>query len=130
MSRVKGKDTKPEMQVRKYLHAKGLRYRLHSKTLPGKPDLVLTKYHTVIFVNGCFWHGHEGCKYFVLPKTRTEWWLDKIEETTRRDNKIMDELKERGWSSLVIWECELKPKKRDISLKRLYNLITKTEELN
>ncbi len=130
MSRVKGKDTKPEMQVRKYLHAKGLRYRLHSKTLPGKPDLVLTKYHTVIFVNGCFWHGHEGCKYFVLPKTRTEWWLDKIEETTRRDNKIMDELKERGWSSLVIWECELKPKKRDISLKRLSNLITKTEELN
>ena len=84
MSRIKGKDTKPEMHVRKYLHASGLRYRLHNKNLPGKPDLTLTKYRTVIFVNGCFWHGHIGCRYFVLPKTRTEWWQDKIEETIKK----------------------------------------------
>jgi DNA mismatch endonuclease (patch repair protein) len=77
MSRIKGKDTKPEMLVRKFLFANGFRYRLHDKNLPGKPDIVLPKYKTVIFVNGCFWHGHENCKYFVIPKTRTEWWLNK-----------------------------------------------------
>jgi DNA mismatch endonuclease (patch repair protein) len=81
MSRIRGKDTKPEMLVRKHLHACGFRYRLHNKNLPGKPDLTLKKYHTVIFVNGCFWHGHEGCKYFVLPKTKSDWWRNKIEET-------------------------------------------------
>lgn len=125
MSRIKGTDTKPEMLVRKYLHAHGIRYRLHNKNLPGKPDLTLTKYHTVIFVNGCFWHGHKGCKYFVLPKTRTEWWQDKIEETIKRDNKKMKELKERGWNSLVIWECELKTEKRNTSLKNILFTITK-----
>ena len=83
MSRIRATDTKPEMIVRKYLHAKGFRYRLHKSNLPGKPDLVLPKYHTVIFVNGCFWHGHKGCKYFVLPKTETEWWKQKIEETKK-----------------------------------------------
>ncbi|NLO72054.1 MAG: DNA mismatch endonuclease Vsr [Porphyromonadaceae bacterium] len=130
MSRIKGTDTKPEMLLRKYLHAHGIRYRLHNKNLPGKPDLTLAKYHTVIFVNGCFWHGHKGCKYFVLPKTRTEWWRDKIEETIKRDIKAMKDLKESGWNSTVIWECELKPEKRNTTLENLYHLITKVEELN
>jgi DNA mismatch endonuclease (patch repair protein) len=130
MSRIKGKNTKPEMLVRKYLHANGLRYRLHNKNLPGKPDLALSKYHTVIFVNGCFWHGHKGCKYFVLPKTNSESWRVKIEENIKRENKISKELKEQGWNSMVIWECELKPEKRIATLEGLYNLITKVEELN
>ncbi len=119
MSRIRGTDTKPEMIVRKYLHARGLRYRLHDKNLPGKPDLTLTKYHTVIFVNGCFWHGHKGCKYFVLPKTRTEWWQDKIEETIKRDTKNMKELKELGWNPVIIWECELKSENCDKTLNNL-----------
>jgi DNA mismatch endonuclease (patch repair protein) len=122
MSRIKGTDTKPEMLVRKYLHANGLRYRLHNKHLPGKPDLTLSKYHTVIFVNGCFWHGHKGCKYFVLPKTRTEWWKQKIEETVSRDIKSLKALKELGWNSFVIWECDLKSEKRN---KTLENILTK-----
>ena len=125
MSRIKGTDTKPEMLVRKYLHAHGIRYRLHNKNLPGKPDLTLAKYHTVIFVNGCFWHGHKGCKYFVLPKTRTEWWQDKIEETITRDIKAMKDLKESGWNSIVIWECELKPEKRNTTLENILFTITK-----
>jgi len=125
MSRIKGTDTKPEMLLRKYLHAHGIRYRLHNKNLPGKPDLTLAKYHTVIFVNGCFWHGHKGCKYFVLPKTRTEWWQDKIEETIKRDIKAMKDLKESGWNSIVIWECELKPEKRNTTLENILFTITK-----
>jgi DNA mismatch endonuclease (patch repair protein) len=123
MSKIKGKDTKPEMLLRRYLHANGLRYSLHNKNLPGKPDLTLSKYHTVIFVNGCFWHGHKGCKYFVLPKTKSEWWRVKIEETIKRDNKILKELKEHGWNSLVIWECELKPEKRIATLESLSRIM-------
>jgi len=87
MSQIKGKNTKPEMLVRRFLFSKGFRYRLHVKDLPGKPDLVLPKYKTVIFINGCFWHGHEGCRYFVIPKTRTEWWLHKIKDTWRNEQK-------------------------------------------
>lgn len=125
MSRIKGTDTKPEMLVRKYLHSKGIRYRLHNKKLPGTPDITLSKYHTVIFVNGCFWHGHEGCKYFVLPKTRTEWWKQKIEKTIIRDRKAINDLKELGWNCLVIWECELKPDKRSETLENTLIKITK-----
>lgn len=123
MSRIRGKDTKPEMMVRRYLHAHGIRYRLHNKTLPGKPDLTLTKYHTVIFVNGCFWHGHKGCKYFVLPKTRTEWWEEKIKETIMRDSKVIQDLEALGWKPIVVWECQLKTKKRDFVLNNLHNSI-------
>lgn len=125
MSRIKGTDTKPEMLVRKYLHANGIRYRLHNKNLPGKPDLTLTKYHTVIFVNGCFWHGHKGCRYFVLPKTRTAWWQEKIEETINRDSTAIQNLKELGWKPIIIWECELKPAKRNASLAHIISTITK-----
>ncbi|MCK9437000.1 MAG: DNA mismatch endonuclease Vsr [Synergistaceae bacterium] len=130
MSRIKGTDTKPEMLVRKYLHANGIRYSLHNKTLPGKPDLTLAKYHTVIFVNGCFWHGHKRCKFFVMPKTRTEWWQKKIEETKNRDKKALQYLKAQGWKPIIIWECELKPETRIATLESLYNLITKAKELN
>lgn len=102
MSRIKGKNTKPEMLVRKYLFAQGFRYRLNVKDLPGKPDIVLPKYKTVIFINGCFWHGHEGCKYFVVPKTRTEWWLNKIKDTQKRDRKAEIQLNVLGWKVITL----------------------------
>jgi DNA mismatch endonuclease (patch repair protein) len=124
MSQIKGRDTKPELLVRKYLHAHGIRYRLHNKNLPGKPDLTLPKYHTVIFVNGCFWHGHKGCRYFVLPKTRTAWWWEKIEDTIKRDSTAIQHLKELGWKPIVIWECELKSEKRNTSLACILSTIT------
>jgi DNA mismatch endonuclease (patch repair protein) len=108
MSRIRSKDTKPEMLVRKFLHKNGFRYRLHVKDLPGKPDIVLPKYKTVIFIHGCFWHGHEGCKYYVVPKTRTEWWLHKIGTNTTNDANAEKTLKDSGWNILKIWECELK----------------------
>jgi len=108
MSRIRSKDTKPELLVRKFLHKNGFRYRLHVKDMPGKPDIVLPKYKTVIFVHGCFWHGHEGCKYYVVPKTRTEWWLHKIGTNTANDANAEKLLKALGWNIIKIWECELK----------------------
>src|SRR3954469_22069052 len=93
MAAIKGKDTKPEMLVRRFLHANGFRYKLHDKTLAGKPDIVLPKYKTVIFIHGCFWHGHKDCKYFVAPKTRTEWWLNKINGNVVNDEKAITALK-------------------------------------
>ncbi len=96
MSRIKGKDTKPELLVRKFLHAQGFRYKLHDKTLPGKPDLVLPKYGTIIFIHGCFWHGHKNCKYFVVLQTRTEWWLTKINGNIANDTKAVKVLKKDG----------------------------------
>ncbi len=107
MSAVKGKNTKPEMVVRKYLHAYGLRYKLHDKNLPGKPDLVFPKRKTVIFVHGCFWHGHAGCKDFRIPKSRPEWWSSKIGGNITRDERNVDKLKNSGWNVEIIWECEL-----------------------
>ncbi|WP_300491844.1 DNA mismatch endonuclease Vsr [Flavobacterium sp.] len=123
MSRIKGKNTKPELLVRKFLFSQGFRYRLHDKKLPGKPDLILPKYKTVIFVNGCFWHGHEGCKYFVVPKTRTEWWLNKINTTISNDKKVILSLQNSGWKIITIWECELRLKKADKTLNQLPFLI-------
>lgn len=111
MSQIRGKDTKPEMIVRKFLHSKGFRYRLHVKDLPGKPDIVLKKYKTVIEVQGCFWHGHEGCKFFKLPETRREWWEEKIRQTQRRDRANHQKLEEMGWNVIVVWECELRLKR-------------------
>ena len=96
MSRIKGKDTKPEMLVRRFLHGQGYRYRLHVKTLPGKPDIVLPRYKTVILIHGCFWHGHEGCRYYVVPKTRTEWWLNKINRNKENDSNAVKALKKDG----------------------------------
>ena len=119
MSMIKGKNTKPEMLVRQFLHANGYRYKLHDKNLPGKPDIVLPKYKTVIFVHGCFWHGHKNCKYFVIPKTRTEWWLNKINGNIANDEKAAKALKKEGWRIITIWECGLKPSKVNKSLTAL-----------
>ena len=123
MSCIKGKNTKPEEIVRKYLFSKGLRYRKNDKKLPGTPDIVLPKYKTVIFVNGCFWHGHEGCRYFVVPKTNTEFWVNKIETNKQRDNREINELQTLGWKVIVVWECQLKKNCRDITLLQILNSI-------
>lgn len=108
MSRIQGKNTKPEKMVQQYLREHGFGYRKNMAGLPGKPDIVLTKYKCVVFVNGCFWHGHEGCKYFVIPKTRTEWWLAKINRTKERDVENYSQLAEENWRVIVLWECEIK----------------------
>lgn len=116
MSQIKSKNTKPEILVRKFLFKNGYRYRINVKFLPGKPDIVLPKYRTVIFVNGCFWHGHENCRYFVPPKTRKEWWINKINRNIENDQKKKDLLEKAGWYILTIWECQLKKDKREITL--------------
>jgi DNA mismatch endonuclease (patch repair protein) len=108
MGRIKSGDTKPELAVRSILHRMGYRFRLHRKDLPGKPDIVLPKYKVVIFVHGCFWHHHKGCKYAYIPKSRTDFWLEKFKNNTERDCKVVDELTEMGWRVHIIWECEIK----------------------
>jgi len=123
MSRIKSKNTKPEMLVRRFLHANGFRYKLHDKTLPGKPDIVLPKYKTVIFIHGCFWHGHKGCKYFVVPKTRTEWWLNKIKGNIVNDEKAIAVLKKDDWKIITLWECDLKSSQLDLTLNKLIKKI-------
>jgi len=119
MSRISGKDTKPEMIVRKFLHSNGFRYRLHVNDLPGKPDLVLPKYNSVIFVHGCFWHVHEGCDFFKLPQTNTEFWKEKLYGNKERDERHLEKLNELGWNEIVVWECELKPEKKEKTLIRI-----------
>ena len=108
MTAIKSKNTKPEIKVRKVLHSMGYRFRLHSKDLPGSPDIVLPKYKTVIFVHGCFWHRHENCKYASTPKTRKEFWESKFKVNVKRDLEIQEKIKNIEWRSVVIWECELK----------------------
>ena len=108
MSAIKSKNTKPEIKVRKVLHSMGYRFRLHSKDLPGSPDIVLPKYKTVIFVHGCFWHRHKNCKYASTPKTRQEFWNKKFKTNIERDLEIQDKIKNLDWRSVVIWECETK----------------------
>lgn len=119
MSVIKSKNTKPELLVRKFLFGRGFRYRLNHPRLPGHPDLVLRKYKTVIFVNGCFWHGHEDCKYYVLPNTNTEFWQNKIERNRSRDVEERRQLNSMGWHCITIWECQLKPKVRQQTLDAL-----------
>ena len=119
MSRIRSQNTKPELLVRKFLHANGFRYSLNNKKLPGKPDIVLTKYKTIIFIHGCFWHGHANCKYFVIPKTRTKWWTDKIFTNKANDGKSVRALKKDGWKIITIWECRLKPAKAEKTLSLL-----------
>lgn len=111
MSRIRSKNTKPEMIVRKFLFSHGFRYRLHNKKLIGKPDIVLSKYKAAVFVHGCFWHGHENCKYFKLPSTRQEYWLPKIENNIQRDKDALTALRKLGWKVFTVWECELKKDK-------------------
>lgn len=121
MSQISGKDTKPEMMVRKFLHSNGFRYRLHVKDLPGKPDLVLPKYNSVIFVHGCFWHAHEGCKYFKMPKSNIDYWKNKLIGNKKRDEKNFKKLIDQNWNIITIWECELKSDKTKNTLLSLRN---------
>jgi len=119
MSNIKSSGTKPEETVSKYLFSQGFRYRKNVGKLPGKPDIVLPKYRTVVFVNGCYWHGHEGCKYFVMPKSNVEFWKNKIEYNQRRDKENQIKLQTLGWNILIIWECEIRHGDKDKALKEL-----------
>jgi len=108
MSGIRGKNTRPEMTVRSFLHRNGFRFRLHELDLPGKPDVVLPRWKVVIFVHGCFWHGHMGCRYFKLPKTRAEFWKTKIDGNAQRDALVVDRLRGADWRVATIWECSLR----------------------
>lgn len=125
MSKIPSKNTKPEIVLRKALFAKGYRYRINYKKLPGKPDIVLSKYKTVIFVNGCFWHSHINCKDAHLPKTNTEFWKNKIDQNIERDTKNIQQLSDLGWNIITVWECEIKKKNMDILLN---SIITRLEQ--
>ncbi len=124
MSQIKSKNTKPEEMVRKYLFSHGFRYRKNDKRLPGTPDIVLPKYRTVIFVNGCFWHGHENCRYFVMPKSNIEYWQNKISRNIKRDKENDESLTASGWQVLTVWECQLKKPVREQTLSKLAASIT------
>ena len=123
MSQIKSKNTKPELVVRSMLHHLGYRFTVNgpnNKKLPGRPDIVLPRFNTVIFVHGCFWHGHENCKDFRLPKSRTEWWRNKLEGNVARDLRNQHAVKELGWKVVVIWECELKNAQKLAALNPYY----------
>ena len=123
MSRIRCKNTKPEEIVRKYLFSQGFRYRKNVKRLPGSPDIVLPKYRTVVFVNGCFWHKHEGCKYFVWPKNNAVFWKTKIESNVVRDRQKEAQLIALGWNVIVVWECQLKKGAKENTLSQLASQI-------
>ncbi len=127
MSRIKGKDTKPEEIVRKHLFSQGFRYRKNVSDLPGKPDIVLPKYKTCIFVNGCFWHKHEGCKYFVWPKNNAEFWKAKIESNVARDLINQKKLQEQGWKVITVWECELRKDKMKQTLDEIVDALNEVQ---
>ena len=120
MSKIRSKNTRPEERVRKWLFKKGFRYRKNVTALPGKPDVVLARYKAVVFVHGCFWHGHDGCKYYRVPKTRAEWWLAKINHNRKRDEEVQAILRACGWKVFVLWECELRRAAEvDVRLEKL-----------
>lgn len=122
MSRIRGKNTKPEIYLRSMLHREGFRFRLHDRQLPGNPDIVLPRYKSVVFVNGCFWHRHEGCQYSYMPKTRQEFWSKKFADTVLRDQAKQKQLQEAGWNVIVVWECELKHDPESL-IKKISNKI-------
>ena len=127
MGQVKGKNTKPELLVRKWLFQNGFRYRLHDAKLPGKPDIVLPKYKTVVFINGCFWHRHEGCKRANTPVSKVEYWTKKFESNVGRDKRNHSELKALGWQVLIVWECKLTAKNIMDELNKLVERIRKSK---
>ena len=129
MSRIRSGNTKPEEIVRKYLFSRGLRYRKNDKRLPGKPDLVFTKYRVIVFVHGCFWHKHIGCRYFVLPETNAAFWKEKLEGNRLRDERDTAQLRKDGWRVIVVWECELRKPIREFTLDNLYKKIVTSENL-
>jgi DNA mismatch endonuclease (patch repair protein) len=121
MSGIRGSNTRPELAVRRYLHAQGFRYRLHARELPGRPDIVLPRYRTVVFVHGCFWHRHEGCRFAYRPKSREEFWEPKLEGNAARDARDQQRLRDLGWRVEVVWECEVTPER----LSRLTSQLAK-----
>ncbi|HHU01683.1 MAG: very short patch repair endonuclease [Christensenellales bacterium] len=123
MAQIRSKDTKAELLVRKYLFSRGLRYRKNDKRYPGRPDIVLPRYKTIVFVNSCFWHAHEGCPNFIIPKSKLEYWVPKLEGNRKRDAEHIAELQYNGWNVITVWECELKKAVRSERLERLYNEI-------
>ena len=123
MSLVHSTNTKPELKLRRALWSLGFRYRVNEKRLPGKPDIVLPRYRTVVFIHGCFWHGHKGCKYYTIPKTNTEFWTAKVSRNQARDQEVWRKLEAKGWSVIIVWECELRPFVREITLAKLYAAI-------
>jgi DNA mismatch endonuclease (patch repair protein) len=122
MSRIKGSDTNPEIIVRSFLHRQGLRFRVNDKNLPGKPDIVLKKYRTIVFVDGCFWHRHTGCRFAYTPKSRIEFWTEKFKSNVKRDRKVNTMLKDQSWNVVRIWQCEISDKK----LEDLISIIRKS----
>jgi DNA mismatch endonuclease (patch repair protein) len=127
MSKISGKDTKPEILVRKFLFSKGFRYRVNDKQYPGSPDIVLPKFKTAIFIHGCFWHGHPGCKASRLPETRKEFWEKKINDTKLRDKRKTGALEKMGWNTIVIWQCEItNTENRQKRMESLLEEISKT----
>lgn len=119
MSKIRGKDTKPELVLRRALHARGFRFRLHAKSMAGRPDIVFSKYRAVVFVHGCFWHRHRGCPNATMPSTREEFWQKKFVENIKRDQRNIDQLQEAGWRVLIVWECELTRRSIDSTLERV-----------
>lgn len=124
MSRIRSKDTKPELLVRRFLYKNGFRYKLHVKELPGKPDIVMPKYKTVIFIHGCFWHGHADCKYFTTPKTNTDYWINKIQTNIKNYQQAKEQLVEAGWKIITVWGCDLK---NNVASQTLNNLVTQIQ---
>jgi DNA mismatch endonuclease (patch repair protein) len=123
MSHIRSKNTKPEELVSKYLFSRGLRYRKNDKRYPGKPDLIFPKYRTAVFINGCFWHCHDGCDDFVVPKSNPEYWIPKLNRNKERDRANIEALRQDGWSVIIVWECELKRVVQKERLERLYGQI-------
>lgn len=119
MSNIHSSSTKPEVKLRKELWSKGFRYRKNDKRLPGSPDIVLPKHRTVIFIHGCFWHGHKGCKYYTIPKTNREFWVEKVERNQKRDEDVWRQLEAKSWSVIIVWECELKKVRFEETIKRV-----------
>ena len=119
MSRIRAQDTTPERIIRLALWRQGFRYRLNEKRLPGKPDIVLPKYRTAIFVHGCFWHGHQDCKYYTIPKTNTGFWMAKVARNQERDQEVWRKLEAKGWSVIIVWECQLKKANLEETINRV-----------
>ncbi len=128
MAAVHSASTKPEMKLRRALWRQGLRYRVNDKRLPGKPDIVLPKYHTVVFVHGCFWHGHKDCKYYTVPETNKEFWVAKVARNQKRDQEVWRKLEAKGWSVVIVWECQLKKANLDATVARVAEEIVQNGE--
>ena len=128
MSRIHSRNTTPEKNVRNELWCRGFRYRINDKRLPGKPDIVLPKYRTVIFVHGCFWHGHKDCKYYTVPKTNTAFWMAKVARNQERDQEVWRKLEAKGWCVIIVWECQLKKAKLEETIDRVAGEIVRNGE--